>query len=63
MIIVEENVGEDEQKPGDVRTMVEMTKMANSISRIIQWTSDCPGENEDGKMPSLDLKVWLSEED
>ena len=63
MIIVEENVEEDEQKPGDVRTMVEMTKMANSISQIIQWTSDCPGENEDGKMPSLDLKVWLSETD
>ena len=62
MIVVEEKVQEDEQKQGDVRTMVEMTKMANSISQIIQWTSDCPGENEDGKMPSLDLKVWLSEE-
>ena len=43
--------------------VVEMTKMANSISQIIQWTSDCPGGNEDGKMPSLDLKVWFSEEE
>ena len=59
----EEKVEEDELKPGDVRTMIEMTKMANSISKIIQWTSDCPGGNEDGKMPILDLKVWLSEEE
>ena len=63
MIIVEEKVQEDEQRPGDQRTMVEMTRMANSISPIIQWTCDSPGANEDGKMPSLDLKIWLSEDE
>ena len=46
-----------------MRTMTEMTKMANSISPIIQWTNDCPGANEDLKMPSLDLKVWLKGDD
>ena len=62
MIVVEEKVQEDEQKPGDVRIMAEITIIANSISQIIQWTSDCQGKNEDGKMSSLDLKVWLSED-
>ena len=63
MIIEEEKKQEDEPKRGDMRTMTEMTKMANSISPIIQWTSDCPGSNEDLKMPSLDLKVWLKDDE
>ena len=63
MVIVEEEIQEDERRPGDQRTMVEMTKMANSISPIIQWTSDSPGANEDGKMPTLDLKIWLNEDE
>ena len=63
MIIEEEKKEEDEPKKGDMRTMTEMTKMANSISPIIQWTNDCPGANEDLKMPSLDLKVWLEEKE
>ena len=43
----------------DVRTMEDMTKMANSIISIIKWTNDCPGSNQDGKMPILNLKVWM----
>ena len=60
MIIHEDKIEEDNQKPADIRTMVEMTKMANSIISIIQWTNDCPNANEDGKMPILNLKVWVS---
>ena len=36
MIIDQDRVEEDKQQPGDVRTMAEITKMANSISTIIQ---------------------------
>ena len=61
MVIVEEKIQEDERRPADQRTMVEMTKMA--ISPIIQWRSGSPGANEDGKMPSLDLKIWLNEDE
>ena len=41
--------------------MDEMTKMANSIISIIKWTNDCPGANRGGKMPILNLKVWMKE--
>ena len=62
MIIKEDEIEEDNQKPADMRTMVEMTKMANSIITIIKWTHDCPGANQSGKMPILNLKVWISGE-
>ena len=33
--------------------------MANSICPIIQLTEDYPSRNPDGKLPILDLKVWV----
>ena len=36
-----------------------VARMANSICPIIQKTEDCPGLNSDGKLPILDLKVWV----
>ena len=62
MIIMEDKIEEDNQKPADARTMIEMTKMANSIISIIQWTNDCPSANQDEKMPILNLKVWIKGE-
>ena len=54
-----ELVNGDLEVPDDVRTMKEMRKMADSICPIIQMTEDCPGMNRDGKLPILDLKVWV----
>ena len=59
MVVQEDRIEEDEQRPGDIRTMEEMTKMANSIIPIIKWTNDCPSANPGGKMPILNLKVWV----
>ena len=61
MVIHEDKIEEDRERRGDVRTMEDMTKMANSIISIIKWTNDCPGSNQDGKMPILNLKVWMRE--
>ena len=61
--IEEGEIEEDIQLPGDVRTMREMVKMANSVCPIIQMTSECPGKFEDRKMPLLDLKIWVEKEE
>ena len=62
MVENEDKVEEDNLRPGDERTMEEMTKMANSIISIIKWTSDCPSKNQGEKMPILNLKVWMKGE-
>ena len=62
MIVEEDKVEEDQQIPSDVRTIREMVKMANTVCPVIQWTSDCPGEHQDGKMP-LELKIWIAKEE
>lgn len=59
MVVHEDRIEEDKKRPGDIRTMEEMTKMANSIIPIIKWTNDCPSANPGGKMPILNLKVWV----
>ena len=53
---VEEDLGEQE----DVRTMREISRMADSICPELKTTFDCPGlHGEDGKVPLLDLRVWV----
>ena len=41
--------------------MREVRLMANSIEDDIQLTVDVPCENEDNKLPVLDLKMWVEE--
>ena len=50
---------QDRDTPGDLRTMREVVKMANSITIMVQFTGDCPSLNESGKMPLLDPQVWI----
>ena len=52
----------DSQQPKDVRSMKEIRKIANTIVQMIQVEEDCPSLHEDGKLPILDLKVWIGEE-
>ena len=59
MILHPHLVEEDRDIPGDIRTMREVVKMANSITTMVQFTGDCPSLNESGKMPLLDLQVWV----
>ena len=62
MIIMRDRIEEDTCEPKDKRSMNEMTKMANSICSIIQMEGDYPSRNEDKKLPILDLKVWVRED-
>ena len=44
----------------EVRTMTIIQQIANSIDDSIKLTYDTPGKNASGKMPVLDIQVWLS---
>ena len=37
-----------------------VNEIANSIEDMIQLTTDFPSKYEDGKVPMLDLKVWMN---
>ena len=54
---------EDERRKenGETRIMREVQKMANSLEPDIQLTVDTPSELADGKLPVLDLKMWMEE--
>ena len=45
--------------PGDKRTMEVIKTVGNSIHWSIQLEIDCPSNHNDGKMPSLDLKLCV----
>ena len=59
MVLHPELVGEDLATPADQRTMREVVHMANSVTTMVQFTGDCPSLNPSGKMPLLDLQVWV----
>ena len=42
------------------RTMKTLMEVADSIDQNIQFTTDSPENHIDGRMPVLDLKVWVS---
>ena len=54
---------EDLDVASDVRTARVMVDVANSVDEDIQMTFDCPSLNGDGKMPVLDLKMWMDDSD
>ena len=59
----EEWFNEDKEKgeETDKRMMREILKMANTIEPDIEVTADIPSENEEGKLPVLDLKMWVEQ--
>ena len=61
MVIEDGYIEDDRRRPADERSMTEMKKMANSICPIIQMDEDYPSRNPDGKLPILDLKVWITD--
>ena len=53
-------VEEDKRTPPDQRTMLEVgVKMGNSLSNMIQLTGDWPSEQQSGRMPLLNTRVWV----
>ena len=59
----EEAIECDMLTPGDKRTMEVVKSVGNSIHWSIQLEIDCPSNHEDGKMPSLDLKLCVRDVD
>ena len=61
LVVVPEEVEADSRLPGDQRTARVIQTMANSISRLIQLTVDCPSLHQEGWMPMLDLQERVSD--
>ena len=56
-----ELVEEDTSRSEDERTAAFLCEVANSIHSSITVKSDYPSKNTDGKMPLLDLKLWVDD--
>ena len=63
MVWSQDCADEDVDVASDVRTAKFMVDVANSLDDDIQMTFDCPSLNADGKMPVLDLKMWMDDKD
>ena len=53
------SVAEDEGICDDERTMILIKQVGNDIYPSIQLEVDYPSKHKDGKLPILDLKVWM----
>ena len=66
MVKVKELEESDKTVKGDKRTMVhsmdELKKVANTSYKTVQFTSDCPSNHPGGRMPVLDLQMFVGEE-
>ena len=58
--VVEEEVEEDREVAGDLRTARVMLEIANSLVPYLQFTLDCPSLHPSGWMPLLDLQVRVT---
>ena len=54
-------VDEDEQIEDDKRTFDIIIQIGDAIHSSIKLEVDVPSNHDDGKIPSLDLKVWVKE--
>ena len=62
MILRQDLVEEDKMTKSDKRTMEELAKIAGSVYECLNFTSDCPSSQEEGKVPVLDLKLYVSDQ-
>ena len=62
IVRIEELVEGDKNVPDDERTMEELKKIANTIFKCIQFTTDCPSNNQSGKVSVLDLQLYVGED-
>ena len=61
-IVTMQNHDNNRTEPKDKHTMETLQQIANDIHPSIQLEIDVPSNHKDGKMPILDLKVWLEED-
>ena len=58
-----EKAVDDADVPKDIGTMRIVQAIANDIEPMIQMTFDVPSLHNDKKVPMLDTKVWIDEEE
>ena len=51
--------GSRDDEPDDIRTLRILCDIGNTIDPAIQLELDAPSMHEDGKLPILDIKVWV----
>ena len=61
MTFSQDRVEEDSEMSGDARTFRELVKVANSIYKCVQFTSEVPSSQQEGKVPVLDLQLYVGE--
>ena len=49
-----------QKENNEENTLSILKKVAESIEPMIKFTCDFPSAHDDGKIPILDVKVWLS---
>ena len=57
--MIQEEIENDVTVPHDRRTAEVVRAMASDIFGGICFTADCPSSSDSGKMPVLDLQLWL----
>ena len=62
MVKMEELVENDKDIPEDVITMNELRKIANTVFECVQFTTDCPSNHVEGKVPVLDLQLYVGDD-
>ena len=62
MVIKPELVESDKVLSSDRRTMEELKKIANTVYKCVQFTTDCPSSNRESMMPVLDLQLYVGED-
>ena len=60
-MVLDTEYGEDSEEPKDKVVMERVKELANTIHSNIKATCDYGSNYEDGKLPVLDLKIWIGE--
>ena len=45
----------------DEHTVTIVQQIANSVTSMLRFTSDCPSKYDNGRMPVLDISMWTTE--
>ena len=61
LVVYDDKVHEDKLVPDDLRTMRVIQNIANTIDETINVTFDVPSNYDDGRVPILDVKVRVDE--
>ena len=61
--IVEELIERDMEEPGDKRTFEIVRQVGDSLEEMIKLTADYPSNHVTGRVPILDMEVWISRDE